>query len=308
MCPPMESISFNLNPIPPYDFTLSTGVFATGDLQIRKSENGRFWQVIMLGETLALADIHSTGTTNHPVLKVRVTGDTASESGYREQAGEMIARILNLNDYLAPFYQSVKDDPPLRHLTQRLRGLKAPSTPTVFEALVDSIIEQQISLAVARTLESRLTKMFGDPLLVDGQTYYAFPVSERLASGKPEQFRACGLSAMKGEYIRNAAQQIHLGELNLECLRAIKDSEEIIGELQKLKGVGRWTAELIVLRGLHRLDIIPADDLGLRRVIARRYEAGGDISGQDVRKIADRWGPWKGLAAYYLLVADMMGK
>jgi DNA-3-methyladenine glycosylase II len=308
MCFPMESTSFTINPVPPYDFTLSTWIFATGDLQIRKSENGRFWQVIRLGETLALADIHSTGTTNHSVLKVRLSGNTASESGFREQAVDMIARILSLNDYLTPFYQSVRDDPPLHALTGKLRGLKAPSTPTVFEALVDSIIEQQISLAVARTLESRLTKMFGDSLLVEGQTYYAFPVPERIASGKPEQFRACGLSAMKGEYIRNAAHQILTGELNLDGLRAISDSEEIIGELQRIKGVGRWTAELVVLRGLHRLDIIPADDLGLRRVIARRYEAGGDISGQEVRKIADRWGPWKGLAAYYLLVADMIGK
>jgi DNA-3-methyladenine glycosylase II len=304
----MESGSFTINPSPPYDFTLSTWIFAAGDPQIRKSENGRFWQVIRLGERLALAEIHSTGTTNHPVLKVGLGGDVPSESGWKEQAGDMITRILSLNDYLAPFYQSVRDDPPLHALTGQFRGLKAPSTPTVFEALVDSIIEQQISLAVARTLESRLTKTFGDTLLVDGQTYYAFPNPERIAFGKPEQFRACGLSAMKSEYIRNAAHKILTGELDLEGLRAITDSEEIIGELQKVKGVGRWTAELVVLRGLHRLDIIPADDLGLRRVIARRYAASGDISGHEVRKIADRWGPWKGLAAYYLLVADMREK
>lgn len=304
----MESVSFPLNPVPPYDFTMSAWIFASGDPQIRKSEDSRFWQVIRPGGIPALADIHSTGTTNHPVLKVRLGGDIPSDSGWKEQAGDVIARILSLNDYLDPFYQSVRDDPPLHALTRKFRGLKAPSTPTVFEALVDSIIEQQISLAVARTLESRLTKMFGDPLLVDGQTYYAFPAPERIASGRPEQFRACGLSAMKGEYIRNAAHQILRGDMDLEGLRTIKDSEEIIGELQKLKGVGQWTAELVVLRGLHRLDIIPADDLGLRRVIARRYEAGKEISGQDVRKIADRWGPWKGLAAYYLLVEDMMGK
>lgn len=304
----MESNSFILHPVAPYDFTLSTGIYSTGDPQIRKSEAGRFWQVIRIDERLALAEIRSTGTTNHPVLKVSLHMDNPPEQAEREKAGDLIAWILSLNDYLAPFYQSVRNDPPLHALTGKLRGLKAPSTATVFEALVDSIIEQQISLAVARTLESRLTKMFGDPLAVDDQTCYAFPVPERIASGRPEQFRVCGLSAMKGEYIRNAAEKINAGELDLEGLRAVSDSEEILGELQKLKGVGRWTAELVVLRGLHRLDSIPADDLGLRRAIGRRYQAGKDITGDEARKIADCWGPWKGMAAYYILVADMMGK
>jgi DNA-3-methyladenine glycosylase II len=304
----MATSRFTLNPTPPYDFTLSTWIFAAGDPQIRRSEDGRFWQVIRVGEKLVLAEVTGQGTTRNPALKVSLRSDAPLLPGESERAGEMISRVLNINDYLAPFYQAVKNDPPLHALTQSLRGLKPPSTPTVFEALLDSIIEQQISLTVARTLESRLTKMFGDSLLVEGKTYYAFPVPKGIASGKPEQFRACGLSAMKGEYIRAAAHQILTGEMDLEGLRAIRDPEEIIGELQKLKGVGRWTAEMVLLRGLHRQDIIPADDLGLRRVIARRVEASGSISGDEARKIADRWGPWKGLAAYYLLVADMLEK
>jgi DNA-3-methyladenine glycosylase II len=304
----MESVSFTLNPVPPYDFALSTWIFSDGDPQIRKTEGERFWQVVRVGGRPALAEVISSGTTNHPVLKVRLRMDSLPGQDVRERGSDQITRVLSLNDYLAPFYQSVRNDPPLHALTGKLRGLKAPSTTTVFEALVDSIIEQQISLTVARTLESRLTKMFGDTLTVDDQTYYAFPVPEHIASGEPEQFRACGLSAMKGDYIRNAAQKIVSGDLDLEGLREVRDSGEILVELQKLKGVGRWTAELVVLRGLHRLDSIPADDLGLRRAIGRRYQAGEDLSGDEIRKIADRWGPWKGLAAYYILVADMLGK
>jgi DNA-3-methyladenine glycosylase II len=239
-------------------------------------------------------------------LKVRFTPEDVLTPGEQEQAGTTISRILNLNDYLTPFYQAVRNDPPMRELTQRLRGLKPPTTPTVFEALADSIIEQQISLAVARTLEARLTKMFGDSLVVDGQTYYAFPVPECLASATSEQFRLCGLSSMKGDYIRSAAERIVKGELDLESLRNTMDSEAIITELVKLKGVGRWTAELAILRGMHRLDAFPADDLGLRRSISRRYQRDGKISAGEARNIADQWGEWKGLAAYYLLIADQM--
>jgi DNA-3-methyladenine glycosylase II len=296
-----------LNPVPPYDFTLSTFVFSSGDPQIRKAENGRFWQLIRVGGKLVLAEVTGQGTTGNPTLKVRLSSDEPLSSGEREEAGTIISRVLNLNDYLAPFYQAVRNDPPMRELTQRLRGLKVPTTPTVFEALVDSIIEQQISLAVARTLEARLTKLFGDSLLVDDRTYYAFPTPEHMASATPDQFRSCGLSAMKGEYIRNAAEQVMLGGLELEHLRNIRDSEEIITVLTKLRGVGRWTAELAILRGMHRLDAFPADDLGLRRALAHRYHLSEKMSGDEARKIADQWGEWKGLAAFYLLIADQMG-
>ncbi|HON80694.1 MAG TPA: DNA-3-methyladenine glycosylase [Methanoregulaceae archaeon] len=302
----MGATAVILNPVPPYDFTLSTFVFSSGDPQIRKAENGRFWQVIRVGENLVLAEVTAEGSTGNPTLKVRLTAEDVLTPGEQEQALTTISRILNLDDYLTPFYQAVRNDPPMLELTKHLRGLKPSTTPTVFEALVDSIIEQQISLAVARTLEVRLTKMFGDSLVVDGQTYYAFPAPERIASATPGQFRSCGLSSMKGDYIRNVAERTVQGEPDLERLRNIRDSEEIITELVKLKGVGRWTAELAILRGMHRLDAFPADDLGLRRSIAQRYQRGGKISAEEARKIADQWGEWKGLAAYYLLIADQM--
>ncbi len=297
----------SINPVPPYDFRLSTFIFSSGDPQIRKSENGRFWQVIRLGEKICLAEITAEGTPGNPALKISLRHDKPLGPAEREQAGITLSRILSLNDHLTPFYQAVRHDPLLHELTNHLRGLKPPATPTVFEALVDSIVEQQIALAVARLLEARMTKLFGDSLVVDGQTYFAFPRPERIASGTVEEFRSCGLSVMKGDYIRNVSGQISRGELDLEGLRDIRDSESIIAELTKIKGVGQWTAELVMLRGMHRLDTIPADDLGLRRVIGRRYRSNEKISGEDVRKIADQWGEWKGLAAYYLLIADLMG-
>jgi DNA-3-methyladenine glycosylase II len=300
-------MSLSINPVPPYDFRLSTYIFSSGDPQIRKSENGRFWQVIRIGEKLVLAEVTGQGTTGNPVLRVRLSSEKPLSPVESEQAGIVISQVLSLNDHLTPFYQTVRHDPLLYGLTKSLRGLKSPATPTVFEALVDSIIEQQISLAVARMLEARVTKRFGDSLVTDGQTYFAFPSPERIASGTAEEFRSCGLSAMKGDYIRSVSGQISRGELDLESLRDIRDPESIIEELTKIKGVGRWTAELVMLRGMHRLDIIPADDIGLRRLIGRRYHSSEKISGEDVRKIADQWGDWKGLAAYYLLIADLMG-
>jgi DNA-3-methyladenine glycosylase II len=193
----------------------------------------------------------------------------------------------------------------MAQLTRKLRGLKIPTTPTVFEALVDSIVEQQISLKVANSLENRIIKKFGESLDLDGATYFAYPTPQQLASVSIEELRQCGLSIRKGEYIKEASMLIADGKLNLEKLKNHESSEQIIGELDQIRGIGVWTAELTILRGMQRLDALPADDLGLRRVISRYYRGGKAISSEEARQIAESWGEWKGLAAYYLVVADM---
>jgi DNA-3-methyladenine glycosylase II len=90
-------------------------------------------------------------------------------------------------------------------------------------------------------------------------------------------------------------------------LRAYTDTEAIIIELMKVRGVGRWTAELTILRGLHRPDAFPADDIGVRRSIARFYLHTSRLSPSEARDFAGRWGSWKGFAAYYLEIADLLG-
>jgi DNA-3-methyladenine glycosylase II len=80
-----------------------------------------------------------------------------------------------------------------------------------------------------------------------------------------------------------------------------------VRELSALRGVGVWTAELALLRGLSRLDAIPADDLGIRRAITRYYGRESRIGTTEARRIAEGWGEWRGLAAYYLLVAERRG-
>lgn len=293
--------------VAPYDFILSTYFFSSGDPAIRKADEGRFWQVIRIGKKLVFVEVFSSDGPEDPSITLQSRAMSRLSSGEQAEASRIVSRILNLGEDLIPFYQSVDDDPPLHAVVQRLRGLKAPTTPTLFEALVDSIIEQQISLNVALSLESRLTRMFGNPLVIHGQTYYAFPTPESITRGTPEQFRACGLSVRKGEYVRNAAEKFVNGEVDPGDLESRHDSESIVEELCKLRGVGKWTAELAILRGLHRLDTVPADDLGLRRAISAKYCGGSKIDGDEARQIASRWGIYRGLACFYLLVADRLG-
>jgi len=294
--------------IPPFDFNLSAIIFEGGDPDIRAYRDGRSWQVIRIGERLILTTITSVGTVDEPRLAIELQSDRPISTSEQRRAANVVRRLFNLAFDLVPFYRDVQRDPVMARVTRRLRGLKSPRTQTVFEALVASIIEQQISLSAAHSMERRVVKMFGRRLRVRDGRYYAFPTPQALASATPKRLRARGLSSRKIEYIRDMAKAIAEGRLDLERFRRCADTEVVIGELRRTRGIGRWTAELTVLRGMAALDVMPADDLGLRRVIAHYYADDRRIGADEARAIAERWGRWKGLAGYYLIVAASTGR
>jgi DNA-3-methyladenine glycosylase II len=206
---------------------------------------------------------------------------------------------------LTLFYKAVKNDEIMFKLIKRLFGLKNPTTPTVFEALVDSIVEQQISLKVAHSIERRIIKTFGSILNIESHVYYAFPTPDQLNNAPEDQLRGCGLSFRKIEYIKSISKLIVEGKLDLEKFKEYENIDQIIDELCKIRGIGKWTAELTVIRGLNRLDSFPADDIGIRRAISHYYCQDRKISSDEARKIAENWGKWKGLASFYLIIAEM---
>jgi len=296
-----------LTPRPPFDFSLTAAIFSTGEPDIRLFRNGVFRQVLDTGPRLVLAEVRSTGTTEDPsiALTLRTTG--RMNRAIADRAAEQIATLFSIRDDMIPFYRAVAGDPVLSRLAAGLRGLRAPVTPTVFEALADSIVEQQISLAAARSIEHRLIRNVGKPLSLGGSIYYGYPDPAILARTPESTFRRCGLTHRKGEYLRDISRLVLSGDLDIEGFRDYRDSELAIRELVGIRGIGRWTAELTVLRGLHLPDAFPADDVGVRRFIAGFYFGGRKISAAEARSFAEQWGTWKGFAAYYLEVADLLG-
>ena len=155
---------------------------------------------------------------------------------------------------------------------------------------MDSIVEQQISMNVATSIENKIIKKFGDILDLEGDVYYAYPTPQHLAAVDTKELRQCGLSFRKAEYIKGASTLLIEGKLDLEKLRNYVSSRQIIQELDEIRGIGVWTAELTMLRGMQRLEAFPADDLGLRRDISRFYRNGKLISSAEARTIAESWG------------------
>jgi DNA-3-methyladenine glycosylase II len=299
--------TFTLEPVPPFDFDLTAAIFASGDPQFRIFRDGIFRHALEIGTTPVLAEVRSSGTHDTPRLSVTIRSDRPITNRITRESAGIIAQVLGIADDLSGFYLAMDADPVMADLVRQLNGLRAPVTPTVFEALTDSVIEQQISLKAARSIENRLIRTVGRQLHLDNTIFYTYPDAEILAQTTDSTFRSLGLTIRKGEYIRDISRKIIAGDLDTESFRQYQDTESIISEMVKLRGIGRWTAELTILRGLHRPDAFPADDVGVRRFISQYYREGQKISSSDARSFAERWGTWKGFAAYYLEVADLLG-
>ncbi len=302
----MYQSNFNIKAKAPFDFDLSCRIFSNGDKTIKKYANNHLWQALSINQKTMLIYIESVGSVDDPELVVSVESEEELSPDILNSVPPTVYRILNLGLDLHPFYEQVKADSLLSSVTGRLYGLKNPSTPTLFEALVDSIIEQQISLKAAHNIENRLIKYVGKSVHLYGQDYYSYPSPEDLASLDLEKLRNCGLSSRKSEYIQDLSRGILNKDVDLQSIQKINTTSEMVEELIKIRGIGVWTAEMALLRGLCRLDAIPADDISLQRVIGNFYSKTEKISSEKIREIASSWGKWKGLVSYYLIVADLM--
>ena len=295
-----------LKPVAPFSLDLSATIFSQGDKQIRTYEKGKFLQVIRANKKLVLLTLEAKGPVEKPELVASLRSDKPLLRKDVRKALEIACNLFNMDFDPAPFYESVKQDEKMARLINKLWGLRSPTTQTVFEALVDSIIEQQINLKVATSMERSIVKKFGETLDFAGKRYFAYPTPQTLSSVSIEEFRSCGLTQRKAEYLNEISNLITNGKLDLEKFKRYENAEDIIGELDAIRGIGIWTAELTIIRSMQKWDAFPADDVGLRRIIAHYYREDQKIASEQARQIAEPWGKWKGLAAYYLVVADML--
>jgi 3-methyladenine DNA glycosylase/8-oxoguanine DNA glycosylase len=160
----------------------------------------------------------------------------------------------------------------------------------LWSALVFQVIGQEISLASAGAIRGRLEALH------DGR----LPTPAELLATDEEALRGIGLSRAKAVYLHDLAARLVDGRLELERLRAL-DNDAARNELTQVKGVGRFTADGVLMLSLRRRDIWPAGDLALRRAVARVWGLDSPLSVADVDALGERFRPWRTLAAVYLL-------
>jgi DNA-3-methyladenine glycosylase II len=169
------------------------------------------------------------------------------------------------------------------------RDLKRERPGDAYGTLVRAIVGQQLSTRAAATIFGRVRDLFG------GHT----PTPKQLLKVAPDKLRAAGLSRAKVDYLRDLAQHVEDGALELELLPELPD-EEVAEQLTAIKGLGQWTADMFLMFHLGRPDILPVGDQGIRRAIQVEYGLRKLPDAKRMRKIAKPWQPYRTLACLYL--------
>jgi DNA-3-methyladenine glycosylase II len=230
---------------------------------------------------------------------IEITGAQARTSEAKALAGRVLDRVLGTSTDVRPFYRRFRADALLGPLIRRHLGLRVAGRLTTWETLLQIVLSQQIHLKLAHGMLSDLAENLGRRARLDGRLYYSFPSPGAIDAERVSTLRRLRLSQAKAETLKRLAAAFVSGELTDEKLSSLSD-DGAIELLTSHKGVGRWTAEFTLLRGLGRMDIFPGGDLGVVKYLAQGmlgYE--GLALEKDMRRFAERWRPYRGLALIY---------
>lgn len=253
---------------------------------------GKTGEMAMWWEGRPTAVLMRQTALDPPGVEVRAEPAPARRNSFKRRMRD----ILNADLDLRPFYERARGDDRLTTVVEDLQGLKPLRPPDLFQMLVIALTEQQISMAAAARIRERILTSFGSR----AGTLLVFPRPEDLARRSPRELRACGLSGRKAEYLVELSRKIVRGELDPATWEGMSD-EDLARHLMDQRGVGEWTAEYVLVRGLGRLDVVPASDLGVRKAVGKYLGGGSSPSAREVREILRPWSPWRGLLAFYLL-------
>jgi DNA-3-methyladenine glycosylase II len=289
----LASTRFLLRPVVPFRLDLTVWALRRRPSnEIDRWDGATYSRVLVVGDQPFLVTLTQQGTA----LEVAISGARVSTS-VQAYVTAALERLLGLRQDLHEFYACAAHDSRLNGLARRFSGLKPPRLPTVFEALLNGITCQQLSLTVGILLLSRLAQCCGLGVL----GFHACPRPEDLVRVAPEQLRRLGYSRQKCRAILDLAHACVDRTIDLEALSDLNDADAVT-RLLELRGVGRWTAEYVLLRGLGRTHIFPGDDVGARNNLQRWLRRSTSMDYQAVHRVLIRWKPYSGLIYFHLLL------
>lgn len=286
-----------LRPAPPFRLDLTVWALRRSPANRIDDWDGKTYRrVLAAGDRPVEATVVQTGPSDHPEIQVRLE-ERAIGAKREEEIIDTLGSMLGCDVDLTEFYRLASAYEPLDLLVRRFAGLKPPRLPTLFETLINGIACQQLSLNVCILLLNRLCASYG--LSAGGGN--AFPRPADLVDLDPEALKGLGFSRRKAEYILSLAESFSTGGGGMASLAGM-DDQSAMATLLAVKGIGPWTAEYVMLRGLGRLNVIPADDLGIQNKLKEWLGLDERPASDSVRRLFPMIGPYRGLIYFFLLV------
>jgi 3-methyladenine DNA glycosylase/8-oxoguanine DNA glycosylase len=261
-------------------------------------ENERYLRVLRLNDSLGLVEVRNLGTIDLPDVRFSVLRGNLSAADL-PKVEQIVRRMLGLDVDPAPLRRRAEAEARLAATARALRGMRPPRFAGLFEAFASVVPFQQLSLDAGIAIVSRLVERFGRALEHGNRTYYAFPEADVVAGARIDNLGRCGLSRPKAETLRRAARANASGEITEQRLVHLS-SEEAARLLCELPGIGPWSAGLILLRGLGRLDVFPPGDVGVARGLSTLMH----LQGSQLERAIERFGDQRG----YLYFCSLGGK
>ncbi len=251
---------------PPYDFGLYPKLFIHEEdvfLPFRYSPTR--WSRLIHADAGLLVPV-SVACDYSPEPKLSLVLWTDISGALMKQIEGKIASSFCVNVNLEPLYERASVNMRLRRLIEELNGLRPHLSLDPFESLIKVIVRQVVRATTAQRLIDNLVQKFGISRQVNGDTYFAFPTPQALASAKKSELLDCRIG-YKWKVIREVSREVVDGSLDFDELQKF-DDDEIIDVLTEFKWIGPWTSRVFLYDGLHRLDAYPEFDISIKRATA----------------------------------------
>lgn len=295
----MDEACVELRPTAPYSVPLALSYLASSPSSVLEEvdrDSGTCTRALRVNGVDLLLTLRDTGTLDDPRIDVVVRGGNLTP-GLIDKATRAVRRIFQLDTDPEPFFSMAQKDAVLGPLIAELPGVRPFLVADPYEALIFAIVGQQVNIAFARRMKLALVERFGSHIELGDVEVLLLPDPERIAALDPSELLALQFSGQKASYLIELSSSIAAGDLDLTAIGTLP-LEDAVSELTRYRGVGRWTAEYVLMRGLGFQDCLPAGDLGLRKIIGLAYGLNRTANEAEVRQIAERWTGWRGWAAF----------
>lgn len=304
----MNHFSIDLKPVPPFRLDLTVWALRRRPDNLVDRWDGVTYRRVLVADDGEPFEVAVTQSTPPEASRLQVLVQyKKSDENIKRQVLSSLERLLGIYLSLDGFYRLAEGDDRLAPVADQFRGFKPPRLLSPFEALVNAISCQQLTLTMGIRLLNSLVGNYGLALKTDDGIFHAFPRPQDLANADIEDLRRMKFSYQKARYITNLSQSIVAGQPDLDEIEAL-DDETAVDNLCDLHGVGRWTAEYFLLRGLGRTHIFPADDVGARNHLQRWLALPEKLNYGTVHQALKPWKDYGGLVYFHLLLKSLLEK